>query len=272
LNGRHVKCIFCLSATGREPVEHIFPEGLVGHRSLQVAPGSDSPKYLILEGGEVCRKCNHKLGGLDEYLQEQFGFLRAYWNSVGTKKGNPASAFRPGMYAVHTPNGPDLHINGEDHQVSTPDGVRIPPAASREDAVRVTSFQVEGQRAMISFEQPVRMNKRFVRALHKIGFELLCFRNGADFVLEQQYDSIRDYILRGRGNRDIAIGESSPVGSWEQPFVRLRHEPSWTGWLAIMRLGVDFYVDLSPGNDLDELRIPGLARWSDQDGGRLATD
>src|SRR5207249_10912353 len=97
-------CMFCRAVTHREPVEHIVPEGLVSHQPFQVNFGSiiaEPRKFLVLDQDEVCRRCNHKLGHLDGYLQDQLGFLRTYWNDVGTKSGRPVSASRPGMFAKH---------------------------------------------------------------------------------------------------------------------------------------------------------------------------
>lgn len=275
-----MKCIFCLSETYREPIEHIAPEGLVGHQPFQVTYGSiiaEPRKYLVLDNDEVCRRCNNKLGKLDENLQNQLGFLRTYWNPVGTKSGKATTAQRPGMFAERRSDGPHIHVNAENYDVRTLDGVHIQPAGTHEMAVRVKDFKIEGTLARVTIEQPVRMNKRFVRALHKIGFELLCLQNGAEFVLDQKYDPLREYILHGRGNREILMTRSSPEGSWEKSLFNLRHDPSWPGWLAIIRLGGDFFVDLSPANDfflradLAELKANDIVKWSDQDGGRQVT-
>ncbi len=273
-----MKCIFCFTETHREPLEHIAPEGLVGHQPFKVTSGSTlTERYLVLDRDEVCRQCNHKNGALDKYLQDQFGLLRTYWNPIGTKTGKAVTAIRPGMFAEHRSDGPHLHINAEKHSVSTPDGVMIQPAGTREMAVRLKGFKVEGQLATAEIEQPVRMNKRFVRALHKIGFELLCLQNGAEFVLDRKFNPLREYILHGRGSRDICIECSAPVGAWEQPQFNLRHDPSWPGWLAVLTLGMTFFVDLSPANvffaraDLAELKANDLIKWSDQDGGRVVT-
>src|SRR6266496_1673102 len=177
-------CIFCGTPTHREPVEHIVPEGLVGEQPFQVNYGSiiaEPRKLLVLDHDEVCRRCNHRLGGLDQYLQNQLGFLRTYFNPVGTKSGRPASASRKGMFAQRKADGPYLSLNMEQHSVVTADGVRIAPASGDEMAVRVTDFKIEGRISSMKVHQPTRMNKRFERALHKIGFELLCLNRGTEF-------------------------------------------------------------------------------------------
>ena len=141
-------------------------------------------------------------------------------------------------------------------------------------AVRVSDFKVAGRVATMTIHQPTRMNKRFVRALHKIGFELLCLNRGAGFVLQENFDPLRAYILRGHGSRDMVLTTSAKAGSWEQPLFQLRQDPSWPGWLAIIRLAATFYIDLSPGNEyfakanLVELEANNMVKWSDRDGGK----
>ena len=254
-----------------------MPEGLVGEQPFQVSFGSiiaEPRKLLVLDHDEVCRRCNHKLGGLDDYLQDQLGFLRTYFNPVGTKSGRPASAARKGMFAQRKAGGPHVSLNAEPHTVVTADGVRIAPPGDDPMAVRVTDFKAHGQMASMTIHQPTRMNKRFVRALHKIGFELLCLNRDAEFVLHEKFDPLRSYILRGQGSRDMVLTTSAEVGSWERPLFGLRHDPSWPGWLAVIRLGATFYVDLSPENlyfakaNLAELEANNMVKWSDRDGGK----
>ena len=272
-----MKCIFCLIDTGLEPVEHIVSEGLVGHQPFEVKIGSiiaEPRRYLLLEKGEVCACCNNKLGRLDAYLQAQLGFLRTYYNPVGTKSGKAASAHRPGMYSQHRADGPHIFLNTGDRPITAPDGTRIAPAGSDQLAVRVKDFKIEGSLATMTIQQPIRFSKRFVRALHKIAFELLCFQEGADFVLDLQYGPIRRYILKGQGSRVIVLTRSAPAGTWEKPHFGLYHDLAWPGWLAIIRLAATFYIDLSPDNRFFakvspvELMANNMMKWSDQDGGR----
>src|SRR5262245_4410938 len=136
-------CIFCRAPTNREPVEHVAPEGLVGHQPFTARVDStivEPHKFLVLDHDEVCRRCNHKLGSLDQYLQEQLGFIKTYLNPVGTKSGKRATARRPGMFAETRDDGPHISFNMEDHPVVTAEGVSIPPAGSHEMSVRVKHF------------------------------------------------------------------------------------------------------------------------------------
>ncbi len=273
-----MNCIFCGKETHREAREHIVPEGLVGHQPFEIKFGSviaDPTRLLVLDHDEVCRRCNNRLGKLDQNLQVQLGFLRTYWNPVGTKSGKAATAVRPGMYAERRSDGPHMALNMEDHIIVTPDGVRVAPAADKELAVRVKDFKVNGRIVTMTIQQPVRMDKLFMRALHKIGFELLCFQKGPQLVLDSAYDPLRRYILQGHGNREMVLTRSADAGAWEHPLFGLSHDPAWPGWVATIRLGSTFYIDLTPGNVFFAKATPAslmannLIKWSDKDRGRV---
>ena len=182
------------------------------------------------------------------------------------------------MFAQRKADGPHVSLNMEPHTVVTADGARIAPPSDDEMAVRVTDLKVEGRAVKMTIHQPTRMNKRFMRALHKIGFELLCLNRGVDVVLDKKFDPLRSYILHGQGSRDMVLTTSAEVGSWERPLFGLRHDPRWPGWLAVIRLGAMFYVDLSPGNlyfakaDLAQLEANNMVKWSDRDGGKAVRE
>lgn len=279
--GQITTCIFCGSLTGREPVEHIVPEGLVGDQRFEVTQGSivtPVPQRLILENDEICGRCNQRLGKLDSYLIDQCGFMRTLWNRAGTKSGRPATAVRHGMYAWRGHDGPQLFLNSWRRPVLTREGVKVQPAGTSELAVRVEKLEIHRHTGRVVFQQPMRLNKRFMRAIHKIAFELLCLQKGAAFLLGPNFDLLRAYILRGEGNRNVILTTSAPVGGWEAPFFGLEHRPGWPGWLATVRLGITLFVDLSPDNDLvamvkmAQLRQNGMMLWPDTEGGTALVD
>jgi hypothetical protein len=249
------RCIWCVKPTTRaEPREHILGEGLVGDRPFHLETldgGATGPDLeLCLKHGEVCGRCNHKNGRLDECLIDQFGLLRVYWNPVGTKRGRPATAARPGMYAERRDDGPHITLNGEGYTIRNPHGISVGPAQSKEDAVRIDAWSVANGIGNVRFSQPIRYNKRLSRALHKIAFELLCFQAGAKYVLDKRYDPIREYVLHGRGTRRFAIWPNANGDDWATPKVRVEKHPAWPHWVAVLNLGATYYVDLSPRCEL----------------------
>jgi hypothetical protein len=180
------------------------------------------------------------------------------------------------MYAETRADGPHVALNMEAHAIVTPEGVRIAPAGNEELAVKVRDFKVNGRIATMTVQQPVRMNKKFMRALHKIAFELLCFQKGAELVVSPAYDPVRNYVLRGQGNREMVLTRSAEAGGWERPRFGLQHDPSWPGWIGIIRLASTFFIDLSPANVFfakarqDELMANHMITWTDKNGGRAA--
>jgi len=269
------KCIWCTQPTSPfEPEEHIVGEGLVGEQLFQVqhADGGVRELALVLRDGQVCGACNHCNGRLDEYLQKQFGFLNVYWNPIGTKSGKPASAQMPGMYAQRRDGGIHVSVSNSDQPIVNLQGKRIGPPRQKPNAVQVESFGLEGDIARIQLTQPFRINKRLSRALHKIAFELLCLQEGAAFVLDPYFVPIREYVLHGRGSRRIVFGTKGPVGSWEKPSFRLTNLTGRRDWYAELRLGLSFYVDLSPESVLLGRFDPvvgkeeGLVAWDDVKG------
>jgi len=164
-------------------------------------------------------------------------------------------------------------LNAEAYAIVTPEGVRIAPPATKPLAVTVKNFKVNGRLATLTIQQPVKMDKQFMRALHKIAFELLCFQKGADLVLDSDYDPLRRYILLGEGSREMVLTRSADVGGWERPHFGLQFHPSWPGWLAIIRLASTFHIDLTPANvffakaEQSDLMANNMIKWSDANGG-----
>src|SRR6266446_5456743 len=269
-------CIFCRSITKDEPEEHIAPEGLIGEQYFDVNYYSIAmpSQKLILHNDEVCRLCNTSLGKLDSYLIEQYGFLRTLWNRTGIKAGRPATAQRAGMFARRGRRGPELWLNATRRSATTSDGHKIMPAALQPLAVSVEKFDVQGGIGRVVVQQPMRLNERFMRAIHKIAFELLCLQKGAALLLGSEFDVLRNYILRGIGSRTVIMTTAAPVGGSERPFFGLECQTSGPGWLATVRLGPTFFVDLSPANEFTRMggRLPeeSLVLWSDQGGGTFS--
>jgi hypothetical protein len=273
------RCIFCSKHTSGEPEEHIVPESLLGDITFDSSSRSGivvPARRLVLSSDEVCQACNSKaLSPLDQYLQDQLGFLKVIWNVKGTKKGAPAAMRRPGANAVRTPEGIHLDLNTESHAVVGKDGAVVKPADNRGSSVLAAQPVRDGDTMLHRFTQPMHVNKRFIRALHKIAFELLCFQQGATYVLHPRFDWLREYVLHAKGSRIIAMTGSAESVKMPPP-VRLLLEgvPDSDDWMADILLGISFVLDLTADNrisrrcDVDQLVQGGLILWSDANGGR----
>jgi len=248
-----VICIFCLRADQPHSEEHIIPQGLVGTEDVVASNGTDSETVrFTLANGEVCRDCNSRMSEIDRSLQDAVGILRVYWNHVGTKKGTPATATRPGLLATRRPGGPHIILNEESHAVTTESGTVIPPADGRRNAlegVRI-NFGSDGKPRDATFIQPITLTKKVIRAMHKIAFETMCFQRGAAKVLDSRYDALRRYILRGNGSRSVGVPRDlSSISAdtvMRRPVVGLQRLVNTLDFIAELRMGITFRIDLTP--------------------------
>jgi len=161
-----------------------------------------------------------------------------------------------------------MTFNGERHAIVNVHGVRVPPVKRKLETARIETVATSGEYVHIRVTQPVTFSKRVSRAVHKIAFELLCLQEGTDLVLHRRFDGLRDYVRYGRGSRRVGMGLRASMGSWEEPELKLVNFPP-PEWIAELRLGVPFFVDLSPDSlvlsrfDPEEGRRLGLAVWDD---------
>ena len=274
-----MKCILCKEpTTSSEPEEHIIEEGFVGHVEfvIESSGGSVSTDHLTLRNGEVCGRCNNAVAPLGEHLQKQLGVYKVLFNSIGTKSGKSAKFERPGFYMYREGDHVHMVINAEPHPITAPDGHVVQPAKDHPEGIRSTGFEHEGDLARTGFNQPMRFNKKFSRALHKIAFELLCHQEGRNHVLDSRYDPLREYVLRGRGSRAIAMATKAEIGPHVQPKIHLVAVPERDAWICELGLGMTFIVDLSPDNfvaqaaDPEMLERAGMRLWWDDQARRAS--
>jgi hypothetical protein len=240
-------CILCRAPTSGEPEEHIAPEGLIGDLEFVSSdPTRPATERLVLSNDEVCKKCNtERTSRLDEHLQKQLAFIKPFLNRVGTKRGRPATTILPGSYARGGPNGPDVVFNAADIAITHEDDI-IPPAKGEPRAVS-SSFDESSGTIRVSYS--MKFTKKFIRALHKIAFELLCKHEGAEYVLHERFDALRGYILRGTGVRWVAVLRGNVAGPsmWQPGFYLERHGDD--NWIVEVNLGGVYRIDLSTDSD-----------------------
>lgn len=274
-----MKCILCKEpTTPSEPEEHIVEEGFIGHVEflIESSGGLVSTDHLTLRNGEVCGRCNNAVAPLGEHLQKQLGVYKVLFNAIGTKSGKSAKFERPGFYMYREGGHVHMVINGEPHSITAPDGHVVQPAKNHPEGIQSTGFEHEGGLARTGFNQPMRFNKKFSRALHKIAFELLCHRLGRNHVLDSRYDPLREYVLRGRGSRAIAMATKAEIGPHVQPKIHLVAVPERDAWICELGLGMTFIVDLSPDNfvaqaaDPEMLERAGMRLWWDDQARRTS--
>jgi hypothetical protein len=119
----------------------------------------------------------------------------------------------------------------------------ILPAKGKPRAVN-SSFDESSGTIRVSYN--MKFTKKFIRALHKIAFELLCKHEGAEYVLHDRFDALRGYILRGTGVRWVAVltGNVTGPSMWKPGFQLERHRDD--NWIVELKLGSVYRIDLSP--------------------------
>lgn len=245
------QCIYCRTITQGEPEEHIVPHGLVGDATFSSPRESvrSVSRRLVLSDDEVCGGCNGANGELDHYLQKQLGLVKALVHPSRSRSGRPPVAERPGLRVTRTPSGLQVMVNSSNKPMKAPDGSVIPPPGQHPMAARLTSFHADASHWTATVSHPIRVNKKTVRALHKISFELLCHRKGPRFVLSSRFDAVRDYVRWGTGAREAFLyGQADPL-PLRVGFLLGYHKPSGA-WFVRCSLGLVFLIDLSQDNRL----------------------
>lgn len=227
-----------------------MPEGLVGepHYTISGPMGEVPSAKLILANREVCAECNSDLSILDQCLQDELGFFRVLWNNSGTKRGRSVTTLRPGLYAARRGDKVELALNADASATRASDGTFVPASSGQRNAVAVTERVQDGVR-VFRISQPVHITKRFIRALHKIAFELVAYQYGFAAVLDSAHHSLRRYIRFGEGQRTVGIegrvSEAQALSLPCQPRLALRRDPL-SGWWARIQLGRTFLVHVGP--------------------------
>ena len=98
---------------------------------------------------------------------------------------------------------------------------------------------------------PFAFDKVATRGIVKIGLEAAAFQLGDEFALQPQFNAIRDFVVKGLGQRRAIMLQSPDLAYWHQlnvptftatlqPYIRFR--------LAI----IDFIVDLTEAECLTD--------------------
>lgn len=155
------QCVYCRCATTSDEGEaHVLPEAVVQNR-------------LILAPGTVCDGCNNYLSKLDSALVTHpliaWG-IQAF--ALPGKTGKPR--VRLGSLSQSSDSGSQLL------------------ALDQEAVQRLT--RVDGRPYVVLTPLNPVKQRRFHRALHHVGFNLLCKIAGSSEALSSTYDPVRQYV------------------------------------------------------------------------------
>lgn len=243
------QCIWCKSSSNPPSKEHIIPEAL------------GCPPELVFSKGEVCERCNNSLGHIDKAVADEFDMI-LYLHGVHGKKGKP-SEIRSRGNVVATPGYMTFNMNR--NSIVAHDGT-VAGGFGKSKRNIPAKLERSGDEATVSFSMDVGRGKKFRRGIYKIGFSLAAYYLGSEAVKGVEFDSIREFVVSGIGNRGIMLKDS-----WDGNYCHTACPP-WQkeGNLAIeFRLGVmAILVDLSPDESLaptfrsKALEILGSKGWT----------
>jgi hypothetical protein len=230
----NVSCIWCKDPDPEPSVEEILLASLGG------------PPELVFRNGEVCRPCNNGLGHLDQIVADDFD-IAAFHMGVPRRKGRPPVVQNRGNFRGFVgPDGPTF-VSNMDKEPKTLNGVRVLPWRGGKRDIR-TTLEIDGPIGTMEFETTIGEHPKFVRGMTKMAFELAAFYLGPHALMGEEYDAVRAFVRRGRGQRHLVM-HANP-----NPNTRYHVEPPLTdgrgGYLVRFCIfGVDFGVDLTPGED-----------------------
>lgn len=228
-------CLWCGATRYAPSREHIVPEAL------------GCPEALVLTEG-VCERCNNGLGHVDQALVRQFE-VQTVMNGIRRKKGKPPtiSGWGP-LRGKHGPEGPSIHLNAGPGDVML-DG-RPLKALGGETGIHSFSMTRDGPEAIIRFSMDIGRDPKLLRALYKIGLEMVALYHGPAVALETRFDRARAFVTNGCGLFDALILDAETGGDHQfvAPFAE---GDSMLAPIALF--GVGFILDLTPMQ-------PGLAR------------
>ncbi len=188
-------CIFCKQDSSKSKSrEHVIPESM------------GCPENLFLERGIVCDDCNNgELSKLDEDLQECFS-IQKLLDIQKNKEGRPTKVKESNFYAENNNGDISIYLNVNNPPEKIKEGVVIKSLNKNNGIISNIKMQTsEEGKATISFSQNLNVHKQVKRALHKIAFEYYCLCKGVDSELDEKFDSVRNYIIRGIGERHVLM-------------------------------------------------------------------
>lgn len=224
-------CIWCLNEFERLSIEHGIPESL------------GCPEDFVLRN-VTCVTCNNTLGTVDQALLKQFEVATVVYG-VRRKGGRrPTIDNWPSISSKHLATGQHIFINAGPKIVEA-EGKHLYPAAKSNG---IFDARIEPEAGRLGFSQQFGNDPRFVRALYKIGLNLIARHYGVTEAADARYEHIRAFVrgrpdapeLRAAMDTTQTIG---PVTSASNPIKKAgRDFPLF----SVTILGLMFLIDMSP--------------------------
>ncbi|WP_129146036.1 HNH endonuclease [Bradyrhizobium vignae] len=224
-------CIWCRNEFERLSTEHGIPESL------------GCPKDLVLRN-VVCVNCNNALGTVDQALLKQFEVATVVYGVCRKGGRRPTIDGWRAISSKHLETGQHIFINAGP-QIVEAEGKRLHPAAKSNG---IFDTWIDPEAGRLGFSQEFGNDPRFVRALYKIGLNLVARHYGVTEAADTQYEHIRAFVwgrpdapkLRAVMDTTQTLG---PVTGASNPIVKDgRDFPLF----SVAILGLMFLIDMSP--------------------------
>jgi hypothetical protein len=225
-----VICIWCTEPISKPSIEHGIPESL------------GCPPDLILSD-VACKPCNNGFGAIDQALLKQFETLTVMYG-VPRKNGRlPTIDSWPSLSSNHKADGPHINLNAGPGVIEA-GGKRLHPAA-RSNGIH--SVWMEPKAGRLGFKQEFGNDPRFVRALYKIGLNLVARHYGPAAAAGAAYDHVRAFVLGKAGTPNLRVMMSTkviPEAVTHASHPILKHGRPYP-MFQVTILGITFLLDMS---------------------------
>lgn len=205
------------------------------------------PDGFTLSGSVVCRKCNNGLAHLDQAVIDEFD-MAIFLAGIPRKKGRPPEIRgRGNLIASRDANGPAITVNMESYPVVGHDGTSVAPYRGSSRNIKAKTHSHDGIRE-INYAVEFGTNPKFVRGLAKIAFSALTYFQGSAVTLAERFNSLREFVCLGKGNRHVFLIASKDPAYRNQVWAPYISESG--NYVLTFRLGqIEFVIDLSPDEE-----------------------
>ena len=224
-------CIWCRNDFERLSIEHGIPEAL------------GCPDDLVLHN-VMCVACNNALGMVDKALLKQFEVVTVLYGVPRKGGRRPTIDSWPAISSKHLASGPHIFINAGPEIVEA-EGKRLYPAAKSSG---ISDAWIEPETGRLGFSQQFGNDPRFVRALYKIGLNLIARHYGATEAADTRYEHIRAFV-RGRADAPElrAVMDTTQIfGSVTSASNPIAKDGRDFPLFSLTILGLMFLIDMSP--------------------------
>jgi hypothetical protein len=224
-------CIWCRNEFERLSTEHGIPEAL------------GCPEDLVLRN-VTCVNCNNALGTVDQALLKQFEVATVVYGVPRKGGRRPTIDSWRAISSKHSATGQHIFLNAGP-QIVEAEGKRLHPAAKSNG---IFDTWIEPEAGRLGFSQQFGNDPRFVRALYKIGLNLIARHYGVAEAADTRYEHIRAFVW-GRPDAPAlraAMETTQTLGPLTGASTPIAKDGRDFPLFSVTILGLMFLIDMSP--------------------------